>query len=40
MEAQRRNMGDEIQGIDPDRLLNTPVDGLAASFTQKYRSGY
>jgi hypothetical protein len=36
-DAQQRNMGGEIQGLDPDRLLNTPVDDLVAYFAQKYR---
>jgi hypothetical protein len=36
-DAQQRNMGGEIQGIDPDRLLNTPVDDLVAYFAEKYR---
>ena len=36
-DAQQRNMDGEIQGLDPDRLLNTPVDDLVAYFAQKYR---
>ena len=36
-DAQQRNMGGEIQGLDPDRLLNTPVDDLVAYLAQKYR---
>ena len=36
-DAQQRNIGGEIQGLDPDRLLNTPVDDLVAYFAQKYR---
>jgi hypothetical protein len=37
VDAQSRNMGAEVQGIDPDRLLNTPVDDLLAYFVEKYR---
>src|SRR5437773_1370881 len=37
IDAQRRNIDGEIQGLDPDRLLNTPVDDLIAYFAGKYR---
>jgi hypothetical protein len=37
MEAQSKNATSEIQGIDPDRLLNTPVDDLVAYIADKYR---
>jgi hypothetical protein len=36
-DAQLRNATNEIQRIDPDRLLNTPVDGLIAYIATKYR---
>jgi hypothetical protein len=35
--AQLRNAINEIQQIDPDRLLNTPVDDLIGYFTAKFR---
>ena len=37
MEAQQRNMNAEIQGIDADRLLNTPVYDLVSYFAEKFR---
>jgi hypothetical protein len=37
IELQKRNMTAEIQGIDPDRLLNTPVDDLVSYFADKFR---
>ena len=37
IDAQHRNMGAEIQSLDPDRLLNTPVDDLVAYFAEKHR---
>jgi hypothetical protein len=37
MDAQLRNAIGEIQGIDPDRLLNTPVDDLVTYIAEKYR---
>lgn len=37
VDAQLRNAGGEIQQIDPDRLLNTPVDDMVAYITTKYR---
>jgi hypothetical protein len=37
IELQKRNMSGEIQGIDPDRLLNTPIDDLVAYFAEKFR---
>lgn len=37
VELQKRNMTVEIQAIDPDRLLNTPVDDLIAYFQDKFR---
>jgi hypothetical protein len=37
MDAQLRNATGEIQEIDPDRLLNTPVDDLVAYIAAKYR---
>src|SRR5439155_8228088 len=37
MDAQLRNATGEIQQIDPDRLLNTPVDDLVAYIAAKYR---
>lgn len=36
-DTQLRNATSEIQQIDPDRLLNTPVDDLIAYITTKYR---
>jgi hypothetical protein len=36
MDAQLRNAIGEIQGIDPDRLLNTPVDDLVLYIADKY----
>jgi hypothetical protein len=36
-DAQLRNATNEIQQIDPDRLLNTPVDDLIAYIATKYR---
>jgi hypothetical protein len=37
IDVQHRNMGAEIQSLDADRLLNTPVDDLVAYFAEKYR---
>jgi hypothetical protein len=37
MDAQSKKATGEIQGIDPDRLLNTPVDDLVAYIADKYR---
>jgi hypothetical protein len=37
IDAQLRNATAEIQGIDPDRLLNTPVDDLVTYVVDKYR---
>lgn len=37
IDAQRRNMDGEIQGLNPDRLLNTPVGDLVEYFVEKYR---
>ncbi len=34
---QRQGMIFEIERVDPDRLLNTSVDDLAAYFAEKYR---
>jgi hypothetical protein len=36
-DAQLRNATGEIQQIDPDRLLNTPVDDMVAYIAAKYR---
>jgi hypothetical protein len=36
-DTQLRNATSEIQQIDPDRLLNTPVDDLIVYITTKYR---
>jgi hypothetical protein len=36
-DAQTRNATNEIQGINPDRLLNTPVDDLVAYIVDKYK---
>jgi hypothetical protein len=36
-DAQLRNATNEIQQIDPDRLLNTPVDDLIDYIATKYR---
>jgi hypothetical protein len=37
VDAQSKKATGEIQGIDPDRLLNTPVDDLVAYIADKYR---
>jgi hypothetical protein len=37
VDAQLQNATKEIQGIDPDRLLNTPVDDLVSYIADKYR---
>jgi hypothetical protein len=37
IDAQSKKAMGEIQGIDPDRLLNTPVDDLVAYTADKYR---
>ena len=37
LELHKQTMMGEIQGIDPDRLLNTPVDDLVTYFSDKFR---
>jgi hypothetical protein len=37
VDAQLQNATKEIQGIYPDRLLNTPVDDLVSYIADKYR---
>lgn len=34
---QRQQMAEEIEKVDPDRLLNTSVDDLALYFSEKYK---
>jgi hypothetical protein len=34
---QRQQMAADIERLEPDRLLNTPVEDLAAFFAEKYR---
>jgi hypothetical protein len=37
IESQKQSIVDEIQGIEPDRLLNTPVNDLVAYFSDKFK---
>jgi hypothetical protein len=36
-DAQVRSATNEVQKIDPDRLLSTPIDDLVAYIVAKYR---